>query len=216
MAKSIIGAKQAKAAAARARMAKRSRRQRWIKENKKRITIGILVFIVIAFLAIFTPWGPEFYYNEVQARKMESKDVVSPGAIRDLYSLATFYHYSFREKNALDIYNEIGIAYFGFKITDYGLSPENAKEKRRQAELNKKKGVSGIPPFKIDDSDLPYVGLAIFRTGEIMQKDRPKQFIYRVYQELYLDEFLEEHPDAADADITDEVQRYVDRFMGRR
>lgn len=216
MAKSLIGAKQAKAAAARARMAKRAKRQRWLKENKKRITIGVFGLVGVAFLAIFTPWGPEFYYNEIQLRKMESPDAVSPGTLKDLYGLGVFYHYSMRSKAAMEMYDEIAQLYFGFKLNDYALDPDAALEKQRQAEINKKKGTFKGPPFKIADIDTRYVGLAIWRYGEILQKERPRQFTYRIYKDLYLGEFAEKHPGETDPKVSDYIQTFVDKVERRR
>lgn len=216
MAKSVLKDKQAKAAAARARMAKRSKRQRWIKENKKRITYCVLGFILLVFLAIFTPFGPDFYYNNIQMRKMESPTNIAPGTLKDLYSLAMFYQYTFRTKQALEVYNEMAGYYYVFKLTEYANNPDMAWEKRRTALNAVKSGGSKGPPFTINDIDMPYVGLAIFRAGEIMQGDQPKQFVYRIYKDLYLEEFKVEHPEAVEEKPTELIQRFVDKVEGRR
>lgn len=216
MAKSIINEKQVKAAAARARMAKRSRRQRWIKENKKRILYAVLAFILLLFLAFFTPWGPEYYYTDIQMNKMENPRTVTPGTLGRLYKLGFFYQVTFRDDAALEVYNEIGTLFFGFKLSDYANRPEDSLEKQRVALNNKKKGLSVGPPFVVAEEDVRYVGLAIYRTGEILQKRGSKQFILRLYDDLYFKMFKEDHPDAGDPDAERVMKGFVDRVLKRR
>lgn len=216
MARSVLNAKAAKAAAARARMAKRSKRQRWMKENKKRLTIGILAFIALVFLAIFTPWGPDYYYGGIKLHLMETPTKISSKSLEKLYKLGTFYQYSLRSGAALEIYDEIGYLYFGVKLTEYGRTPTTAFEKRRDAEIRIKKGQIKGPPFTIPEEDIKYVALAVWRAGEIIKSENSKQFTYNIYNDLYLEELYQEYPNQMDRDVTEIVRGYVDRLKGRR
>lgn len=216
MARSVLNAKAAKAAAARARMAKRSKRQRWMKENKKRLTIGILAFLGLVFLALFTPWGPDYYYGGIKLHLMETPTKVSSRSIEKLYKLAVFYQYTLRSDAALDVYDEIGSLYFGAKLTEYGRAPSAAFEKRRDAEIRIKKGQIQGPPFTIPEDEVKYVALAVWRAGEIISKENSKQFTYNIYNDLYLEELNKEFPGQMDRGVTEIVQGYVDRITGRR
>ncbi len=212
---SLMGKKNAAAAAAKARMAKRAKRQRFLKENKKRILIGVVTFVAIVLLAVMTPWGPDYYYGKIQARRMETPGVIQEGVIRDLYKLGVFYQNTMRKDDAQRIYNEIATISFGFTFTEFAQNPDAAFAKRSQAEANIKKGIGKGPPYPIPESDQKYVGLAIWRMGETMDSG-PRQFTVRVYEELYMNEFLELHPQDADPEITGIVKWNVDRFYGRR
>lgn len=204
------------AAGARARMAKRARRQRFWKENKKRIMIGFLVFLFVAFLALATPWGPDYYWNKIQETKMDTPGVVRAGTLQDLYKLGVFYDYTMRSDGAMKCYNEIGKLYFGFTLSEYSVNPETAFEIRRKAQNDIKKGLSKGPPFTVAAEDLPAVSYAIWRAGEIVGKTQSKQFVYRLYNDLYVEELQENHPEALDPQITNIVTAFIDRFMGRR
>lgn len=206
----------AKAAAARLRMAKRAKRARFIKENKKRILMIVCGFLLIVGLCVFTPMGPGYYRSMLDERRMDRPGVVSPGAIKDLYGLGVFYAYSFRGSLALECFDEIGRLYFGFKITAYPRDVPGNIEKRRLAEVQKKKGLSQGPPFEIDGSDIPYVAYAVWRTGEIIQHNRAKQDTYVIYRDLYMEEFADKHTYPLEPEVTALVKAWNDRFRGIR
>ncbi len=206
----------ARAAKARSRMAKRAKRDRWWKENKKRLLMIFLGFLLICFLCFFTPWGPEYYYSKLQDRKMASPDAVAAGYIEGLYKLGVFYNFTLRNSDAIRCYDEVGSLYFGYGITEYSKNPEAALDKRFTLDDRKKKGLSPGPPFIVPSSDLKYVGLAIWRVGEIIQKDQSRQFTYRIYNGLYLEDFKEANAIHCDPHVTEIVKNYVDRFTGSR
>lgn len=208
--------KAAAASAAKARMAKRARRQRFWKENKKRILYGVVIFLLLVFLALGTPWGPNYYYGKIQARKMASPQAVSDGVLRDLYKLGVFYQYTMREQDALRMFNEMATLYYGFTLSEYATNPDRAFEKRRDAEIRIERGQSNGPPFRVSNEDMRYIPLAIWKVGEIIQKTQSRQFTVRLYDELYINEFLELHPELADPEVTSLVRASVDRFKGLR
>lgn len=215
MAKSVLNQKAARAAAARARMAKRAKRQRWMKENKKRLTYGALGFVVVLFLAFFTPFGPDWYYGGIQNTLMESPTHVAPRSITKLYKLGAFYGYTLRADKALEMYDEIGNLYFGFKLSEYAKRPQDTQEKRELTRIRIKKGQIKGPPYKIPDDEVRYVALAIWRAGEIIGKSSSKQFVFNIYYDLYLQELREEFPSQMDPAVTNTVQNYVDKVKGR-
>ena len=205
-----------KAAVARGRMARRAKRARFFKEHKKNILLAFIGFIIVVLLCVFTPWGPDYYYNQIQQRKMESPGAVAPGVLRDLYGLANFYNFTFRKAEAMKCYDEIGTLFFGFKISEYGMKPEVNFEQRRQAEIQIKKGLSSGPPFRVPDSDVIYVSLAIWRVGEMLHADGHRAFAYRIYKDLYSDEMVEKHGIYTDQHVNEIVKIYADKFTGRR
>lgn len=206
---------QQKAAKARARMAKRGKRDRFWKKNKKRVTIAIGCFFVLVFLALFTPLGPDYYRSHIDTDRVVGRNVRA-GYIKELYNLGAMYQYTMRSEKALECYDEIGRLYMGVKFDTFAKFLESAQDERFKAENAIKKGQSGGPPYEIDSEDIRYVGYAIWRYGEIIQFTGSKQFAYRLYQYLYLDEILENHPNQTDRDVTALVQAYCDRFMGRK
>lgn len=205
-----------KAAKAKARMAKRAKRARFFRENKKRLLMIFLGFLLIVFLLFGTPWGPNYYYMRIQEQKMENPGTVAPGYLRKLYNLGIFYAYTMRGGDALRCFNEIGTLYYGFSIMDYAQNPEGAEDKRFEAEKRIRKGLGNGPPFKVPEEDIKYVGYAIYEVGELIRKEQSRQFPYRIYQGLYLDNIMKEHPLSCDPEITRIVTNYVDRFTGRR
>lgn len=206
----------AKAAAARARMAKRAKRARFMKENKKRITMIIVGFFILLALCFLTPWGPGYYRMKIEERKMQSPTAVSSGVIRDLYKLGEFYQYTMRSKDALACYDEIARLYFGFRITEFPRDPAGAFEKRRLAEVAIKKGMGNGPPFSIDESEILYVAKAVWRAGEIMSGDRSKNHILAVYRDLYQGELQQKFPHHMDSEINEIVKNWIDRQRGAR
>lgn len=212
MARANLREREKVAAAARARMARRAKRTRFLKENKKRIMLGFLGFLAVVFLAFFTPWGPDYYYNQIQMKKMATNTTVSEGTIADLYKLGRFYSYTLRKKQALETFNEIGQLFYGFKLDEYARSPEAANEKRFQAQRAIAKGLSSGPPFKVSDSEIPYVGYAIAAAADILMEDGPKDFPRRLYYNLYLNDFAVEYPNVLDEKITKNVQMTSDRL----
>ena len=216
MARNSLKEANAKAAKARARMARRAKRARFFKENKKRILLGFVVFLLLLFLAFFTPFGPDYYRSEIDMHKMESPRAVTPGYIRDLYKLGVFYNMTMRKSQALECYDEIGRLFFGFKLVEYSLNPGGAFEKRRQAELNIKRGQGNGPPFVVSEIDIPYVALAIWRTGEIIMHDRSRTFAHTIYRDLYVNEMMEQYPEYLDKDVTEFIVNFNARMLGAR
>lgn len=204
------------AAAARARMAKRGKRDRFIKQNKKRIIIIVLAVIFVLGGAIMTPWGPNWYFAKVQETKMESRSRVRAGAIRDLYSLAVFYVYTLRQDDALRILDEIGDLYFGVPLSKYGLNPDLYYEQRLTAIESKEKGTIPGPPFDIDPSDAAYVGNAIYRAGLILDTRGGRQWTYIMNKELYVDILEANFPNNLDPATTGLIHDQINRFEGRR
>lgn len=205
-----------KAAKARVRMAKRAKRDRWLRENKKRLLMIFVGFLLIVFLAVGTPWGPDYYYSRLQERKMNGPDAVAPGYIEGLYKLAVFYNFTLRESEATRCYDEIGKLYFGFTLSEYARNPGAAQDQQEMALTRIKKGLGNGPPFTIQDSEARYVGYSIWRLGEIMHKTQSRQFVYRIYNGLYMEDILDKYPIYCDATVTSTVKAYVDRFQGNR
>lgn len=212
MARANLREREKVAAAARARMARRAKRTRFLKENKKRILLIFLGFLLILFLAFFTPWGPDYYYGGIQMKKMATNSTVSEGTIAELYKLGQFYSYTLRKNQAVEMYNEIGELFYGFKFEEYALDPDKANEKRFQAQRAIAKGLSSGPPYKVADSDIPYVGYAIAAAADILMENGPKDFPKRLYFNLYLNDFAVEYPNNLDEKITKNVQMTSDRL----
>ncbi|MCL2001633.1 MAG: hypothetical protein FWG74_09375 [Planctomycetes bacterium] len=203
----------ARAAKARARMAKRARRDRWIKANKKRILMIAGATVLILAVGFFSPIGPDYYYSTLQNRKMSAPDTMAPGYIEGVYKLGVFYNSTFRESDALRCYDEVGLLYFGHRITDYASNPSAAQDRRDTAEDRKKKNLAHGPPFTIPSSEIKYVGNAIWRVGEIIQKTQSRQFVVRIWKDLYMDELVEEHPGSLlDDRVTGIIKGFTDRF----
>lgn len=216
MARANLREREKKAAAARARMARRAKRTRFLKENKKRIIILFLCFLVVVFLAFFTPWGPDYYYSDIQITKMQDAGTVTPGAIERLYKLGRFYGYTFRKPKAQEMYNEIAVAFYGFKLQEYAQNPDRANEKRFQAQRAIAKDLSKGPPFKVSPLDVPYVGYAIVAMADILMESGPKDFPRKLYHNLYMEDFYVEHPEACDPALTEHASKTRDRLFGRR
>lgn len=191
--------RQEQAAKARSRMARRAKRARFFKEQKKRIMIGFVCFLLLVFAVFFTPFGPDWYYGKIQLNKFASPGVVNEGAIRDLYKLGVFYSWTMRKNQAMETFDEISTAYYGFTFSQFAANPEQAWDKRFASEKNVAKGRSIGPPFKISDVDLPYIGLAIHEAAFIMKDSgRSKQFAKRLFRDLYIGDFYENHPEVCD------------------
>ncbi len=212
---SLMGKKNAAAAAAKARLAKRARRQKFLKENKKRIILGALTLVMIFILAVMTPWGPDYYYGKIQIRRAETPGVIQEGVIRDMYKLGVFYLYTMRKGDAKRIFDEIASIYYGFTFTEFAQNPDGAYDKRSKAENNIKKGLTKGPPYPIPADEQRYIGYTLFRVAETMETG-PKQFIVRIYENLYLNEFMELHPHDTDPTFDELVKGTVEKFYGRR
>lgn len=210
----MVGGKKNKAAAARARMASRAKRQRWWKQNKKRVLYIVLSAILLGILAFLTPWGPDYYRGQLENNKFESPGRLAPGYIKGMYNLGTFYVYTMRNTEAMACFNEISNLCFAFRIVDFAQNSESALEKRDIAMLAVRRGEKPGPPFKVEDDELKYVGMAIWRGGEIMRKQYPSQFIFRIFNDLYLVEFLENNEGKDDPETTKLVTTWVNRFRG--
>lgn len=216
MARTLMKEREKQAIAARARMARRAKRARFLKENKKRIGIAFLCFLLVMFLAFFTPFGPDYYYSDIELRRYESPGVVTPGVCKDLYNLGWFYSITFRKPKATEMYNEIATMYYGFKFTNYASNPTRAEETRFDAERRKKRGESIGPPYSIADVDLPYVGYAIWRQADLMMDSGPRDFPRQLYNGLYMGQFYVEHPEACNPKVTELVKNTGGRLSGRR
>lgn len=212
-----IRSRQEQAQKARARMAKRGKRARFYKEQKKNILMIVGGFFLIAGLMIFTPFGPDWYYNRIQGRKFSAPGQVTPGVMGDLYSLATFYSYSFRKDQAMKVYDEIGQMYYGFTFTQFSQGSQAAMERRYAAEDAVAKGSSNGPPFKMDADNLKYVGLALGEAGFIVQSSgRSRILAANLFNTLYMEDFYANHPEACDPKMTELVKAAGDRLAGRR
>ena len=210
-------ARQEQAAKARARMARRGKRARFWKEQKKNMLLIFLGFLLIAGLMIFTPFGPDWYYNRIQSRKFAAPGQIAPGVIKDLYSLGSFYGSSLRKDQAAKMYDEIATYYYGFTFTNFSQNPQGAMDRRFDAERAIAKGSSIGPPYKIDDADLRYVGLALGEAAFIVQgSGRSKQFAARLFNDLYMEDFYADHPEHCDPKMTELVKVAGDRLAGRR
>lgn len=176
-------------------MAGRAKRARFFKENKKRIGYCVLAFIAFVFFAFFTPFGPDYYYGKLQDRKWESNGVVQQGYLAGLYKLGKFYSFTFRQGKAVECYDEMATLFYGFKFSEFGLSPEKALEKRDIAEAEKARG-KVMAPFRISSADLPFIGYAIRAMAEHFMAEGRRGYSRNLVIKLYLDEFMEEHPDA--------------------
>lgn len=206
---------QQKAAAARGRMARRAKRDRFIKENKKRIMMIIAGFFALLFLVFGTPWGPAWYYSKIQETKFSAPNRLSHGTITKLYKLGVFYQNTMRKNDALKCYDEIATYYFGFTLNEYSASYVTALDKQHRAEVAIKKGLSGGPPYAVADDELQYVALTIYQYGMIIRDTRSKQFTYRIWNDLYLEQFYKKYPQYLDPSVTKQVDGYVKRIMGQ-
>lgn len=204
------------AAAARARMAKRGKRERFLKQNKKRIIIIIVLAIILLGVAIMTPWGPNWYWQKVQETKMEGRGRVRPGAIREFYNLAIFYVYTMRQDDALKVFDEIGNLYFGVPLSKYGVSPDVYYDQRMDAIEKKENGQTVGPPFDIDPSDAAYVGKAIYRTGLILDSRGGRQFTYNMNKDLFVNVLEANFPNNLDPSTTGLIHDQIDRYEGRK
>lgn len=180
-------------------MARRAKRARFFKEQKKRIMLGFVCFLLLVFVVFFTPFGPDYYYGKIQLNKFSSRGVVNSGAIRDLYKLGVFYSWTLRKNEAMEMYDEIAKAYYGFSFSEFAADPERSWDKRFAAEKNVAKGTSAGPPFRIDDSDIPFVGLALHEAAFLVKDSgRSKQYARRLFRDLYMGDFYENNPGACD------------------
>ncbi len=209
--------RQEQATKARARMAKRAKRARFYKEHKKNILLAVCGFVFIVGFMVFTPFGPDWYYNRIQMRKFSAPGQIMPGTLRDMYSLGNFFAYSFRKDQAMKIYDEIGTYYYGFTFSQFSQNPQSAMDRRYEMEMAVEKGGSAGPPYRIDAADLRYVSLALSEAaGIVMGSGRSRQFAARLYNDLYMEDFYADHPEACDPKVTELVKAAGDRLAGRR
>lgn len=204
------------AAAARARMAKRGKRERFLKQNKKRIIIIVLLAILVLGGAIMTPWGPNWYWGKIQETKMEGRGRVRAGAIREFYNLGVFYVYTMRQDDALRVFDEIGNLYFGVPLSKYGSSPDMYYDQRMTALEKKENGQTAGPPFDIDPSDAAYVGNAIYRTGLILDTRGGRQWTYNMNKDLFINILEANFPNNLDPVTTGLIHDQIDRYEGRK
>lgn len=195
-----------KASKARARMAARSKRARFFKENKKRITYSILGLIGFVVFAFFTPFGPDYYYGKLQQRKWESSGVIAPGYLPGLLKLARFYGYTFRQEQAMKTYNEIAQIYYGVPFNEFALSPTTALEKRYQKADNVAKGLDKGPPFKVPTGDVPAVGYSIQEMADIYVAQGRRGWGRNLIRDLFIGDFLEEQPNAMPSQFSENMR----------
>ncbi|MCC8164863.1 MAG: hypothetical protein LIQ31_01615 [Planctomycetes bacterium] len=200
---------------ARSRLAARSRRSRFFKENKARITIAAVVFFLLMAILFLTPYGPNIYRQRIQERMFSSPGVLAPEVTNDLVRLGRFYSFTFRADKGLETYDEVGQLYYGFKFTEYMADPSGAEDRQFEAERLKKRGEILGPPYTVNADNLPGVGRALFYAAEYARSYRPKQFAVRLYQ-LYNNDFYERHPDACDPDMVQTAKGAEDKLLGRR
>ncbi|MDR1613816.1 MAG: hypothetical protein LBT97_13695 [Planctomycetota bacterium] len=203
-------------AAARARMAKRAKRAQFIKRNKKRVFYGILAFFALVGLAIFTPYGPNWYWNKIQQTKMAGPGRVRAGAIGEIYGLGRFYVLTMRPDESLKIFDEIGNLYFGFPLSKYGTNADTYYDQYMDGVEKKGKGQIVGPPFDIDSSDISYVGSAMFEIGKILDTRGGRQWNYRMYKDLFVEILEAKHLESLDPRIVKLVHDQIDRFEGRK
>lgn len=217
MARAGIREREKQAAAARARMAKRGKRAKFWKENKKRLTLITLACIAAAFLAVFTPLGPDYYYATIQQNKFSSRGQIAPGTFKSLYNLGTFYANTLRKDKALECYDEILEGFYNFKAYEFGENADKSMEKYQASLRDVERGLTSGPPFRVPDSELPYVGYAIFSAAEtMMAKGAARSFPQRLISQVYLNDFYVRFPEACDAKITDQARKIDERLTGRR
>lgn len=216
-ARASFRSRQDQAAKARSRMAKRAKRARFWKEQKKNLLLIFLGTLAIFGFAFFTPFGPDWYYNRIQNNKFIAPGQITPGVIKGLYKLGNFYGISFRKEQAMKIYDEIGKYYYGFTFTQFSQNPESAMDIRYEAERAVAKGTSSGPPYKIDVEDLKYVSEAIADAALLVQgSGRSRQFASRLYNDLYMGDFYEDHPEHCNPKTMQLVKTTGDRLAGRR
>jgi hypothetical protein len=204
------------AAAARERMAKRARRAQFWKKNKKRVLIIILIAIAVPIIGLLTPWGPDWYYAKIQREKMQTPGRLRPGTLQKLFTLGVFYGYSMKSDKALEMFDEIGLAFFGVPLSKYGMDPNRGYDERMNNIERKAKGLSVGPPYDVDRSDIKYVGNAIYRIGQILDTRGGRQFTYILNKEFYMGILDEEYPDELDPDTTRLINDQMLRFEGRK
>ncbi len=202
------------AAEARTRLAKRAKRAKFFRENKKRITLLVLGGIALFFLAIFTPIGPDMYYNSIQNRMFATPGMVGGNALNDLYKLGRFFGLTFRAEKANSCYDEIGKIYYGFTFTEYSQNPDEAMDKRFEAQRLKDRGEGRGPPYTVSPGDLPAVGKAIYQIADWNRAFRPRQFARRLFG-LYVEDFYKDNPGACDADTIRQAKLAFDRLSGK-
>ncbi|MCC8108851.1 MAG: hypothetical protein LIQ30_07360 [Planctomycetes bacterium] len=200
---------------ARSRLAARSRRSRFLKENKARITIAAVVFFLLMAFLFLTPYGPNIYRQRIQERMFTAPGVLSPEVTNDLVRLGRFYSFTFRSDKGLETYDEVGRLYYGFTFSDYMSNPSGAEDRQFEAERLKKRGEILGPPYDMKADNLPGVGRALFYSAEYARAYRPKQFALRLYQ-LYNNDFYERHPEACDPDMVETAKGAEEKLLGRR
>ncbi len=202
------------AAEARARLAKRAKRTKFYRENKRRIVLLFLGGLTLLILAVFTPIGPDMYYNNIQNRKFSSPGALGTGVLNDLYKLGRFYGLTFRAEKANGCYDEIGKMYYGFTFTEYSQNPDEAMDRRFEAQRLKDRGEGKGPPYAVSPGDLTAVGEALYQIADWNRSFRPRQFARRLF-ELYVEDFYKDHPSACHPDTTRQAKLAFDRLSGK-
>jgi hypothetical protein len=209
--------RQEQAKRARERMAKRSKRARWWKEQKKHVLMIVGGIVLIFGLMVFTPFGPDWYYNRIQNSKLAGPGQMTQGTIKRLYNLGVFYSYSFRSSEAVKIYDEVATYFYGFTFSEFAMNPLAAMDKRYAAEDLIAENASVGPPYSITGEDLKYVGLCLAEAGFLAQDSgRSRILAANLFNELYMGDFYAEHPEACDPETTELVKAAGDRLAGRR
>ena len=200
---------------ARARLAGRAKRNRFMKENKKRIILGLMAFVVLAAVLVLSPIGQDMYYQRIEENRFSTPGTIAATTGDDLLTLGRFYGFTFRPQKMIEMYDEIGSMYYGFTFSEYMVNPENAEDKRFEAERLKKRGERSGPPYALDDANLRAVGASLYFAAEWTRSNRPKQFAKRLF-DLYVEDFYVAHPEACDPATVGRAKLAADRLGGRR
>lgn len=199
-------------AADRIRLAKKSRRKFLWKKYRKTILQLCIVFILVVAGAILTPIGPNYVWDRIQNDLMEGQQQIKAKAVKDTYWLARMYGMTMREDNAMERYDDIIRWYYGFSITDYIKSADNAWETRRQALAEQRKRPTGKAPFVVPEEAMPYVVKSIVEAGKILAETTGSQIRFILYSELIVNDLMTSHPDAIDSNTQKFVEDTIKRF----
>lgn len=230
---SLMEKKRAKSKNAKEKFAKRAKKAR-AKETRNKTILLLVVLALVGFaVAALTPVLPDQIYARIQRDKLDPPTAVAEGKIKSLFQLAVFYGWTFREPEAMQMYDEISLLVNGFTITEFTQDRDKALAKRQKA-LNdvKRQRIQG-PPYTISDSDVLYYGKAIYEAGQLVKKLRSDQVMINLYRHLYMADFMARdagartnakakpfpNPDLTtrdDPELTQIIDNRVARWEGRK
>jgi hypothetical protein len=160
-------------------------RRRW--EKWKRVCIVTVIVVVGIPCGLgFSPLGPNLYRKHlIDPIKIDPvSGELSPLAAERLYTLGRFLSVTVRENDGIECYKELERWYYGID-----LQAEFEKDWDKEIEP---------PPLDEDDENygvMYWVGMAIYRHGEIMNLRRKKQRM-----RFFMQRFLRDFKDRADTD----------------